>query len=229
MKKTLVAPLATIGLVLGSVALTSPAQAAYPGTVNTSTSVSAPSSVNEGSTLTVKVTTASGNATGITGTTKVTFGGQTVSKSVSNGSTSVSFKAPSVSKSTKYTISASFTATSGSVYKNSSGSKSITVANTTATKSTSTSVSAPSSVKGGKSFTVKVKTKGNSGKVAGTIKIKFNGKTFTKSVSNGSTSVKFKAPKVKKNKKFKISVTFTPKKDSVYKASSKSKNITVKK
>ncbi|MFI5429473.1 hypothetical protein [Aeromicrobium sp. UC242_57] len=197
--------------------------------MNTATSVSAPSSANEGSTITVKVTTASGNAAAIAGSTKVTFAGQTVTRSVSNGSASVSFKAPSVSKNTKYTISASFTAATDSVYKNSSGSKSITVVNTTATKKSTTSISAPGSVKGGKSFTVKVKTSGSSGKVAGTIKIKFNGKTITKSISNGSTSVSFKAPKVKKNKKYSISATYTPKKDSVYKASSKSKSITVKK
>ncbi|WP_456695183.1 hypothetical protein [Aeromicrobium sp. P5_D10] len=130
MKKTLVALFATFGLILGALAFTSPAQAkVYPGTVKTSTSVSAPSSVKEGKSFTVKARVRGGSASAVAGKIKITFKGKSYTKTVSKGSASVKFKAPKVSKNKKYTISATFTPKAGSVYKKSSGSKKITVKN----------------------------------------------------------------------------------------------------
>lgn len=130
MKKAIIALFATIGLVLSAASFVSPAQAApYPGTVKTLTRISAPSSVNEGKSFTVKATVKGGSSSAVAGKIRISFRGKTVTKTVWRGTTSVKFKAPKVSKTKSYTISVKYTPKSGSVYKASSASKKIKVKN----------------------------------------------------------------------------------------------------
>lgn len=130
MKKAIIALFATIGLVLSAASFVSPAQAApYPGTVKTSSKISAPSSVKEGKSFTVKATVKGGSSSAVAGKIRISFKGKTVTKTVSRGTTSVKFKAPKVSKTKSYTVSVKFTPKSGSVYKASSASKKVKVKN----------------------------------------------------------------------------------------------------
>jgi hypothetical protein len=129
MKKIVIALFASIALVLGTGALVSSANAAYPDSVRTSTSASAPSSVNEGKSFTVRVRVRAGNASVNSGTVKVTFNGTSYTRSAKGGSVTFKLKAPKVKRTTTKTIRVSFRASSSSVYKDSSTSDSIRIKN----------------------------------------------------------------------------------------------------
>lgn len=130
MKKALVALFATLGLVLGSVALTSPAQAkVYPNTVKTKTTAKAPSSVKTGKKFTVTFTVAGGNSKA-NGTAVVKFNGKSYKVTIKNGKGKLSLKAPKLSKKAKsksFKVSVSFTPKKGTVHKKSSSSKTVKV------------------------------------------------------------------------------------------------------
>lgn len=97
--------------------------------------------------------------------------------------------------------------------------------NTVKTKS---SVKAPSSVKVGKAIKVTINVKAGNAKVKdGTVKIEFNGKTYKATVKNGVVKISLKG--VKRAGKYKIEVSYKPSGSSVYKASSASTKVTVKK
>lgn len=127
MKKTVIALFASLALVLGMGALVSSANAAYPNTVPTSASA-ASKTVNEKSTfkLTVKVSAGTGKPGGYV---TMIFNGKKQTKSLKGSAATFSLKAPSVNRTKTKTAKFSYKPYSGSVFKKSSGSASITVKN----------------------------------------------------------------------------------------------------
>jgi hypothetical protein len=130
MKKIVLALFAAVALVLGSGALVSGASAAvYPNTIATSTSISAPNSVNEKKNFTVVVRVRAGNAVVREGRVTVVFGGRSYTKSVSGPAVRFRVKAPSVKKTTTKTLKASYKPANNSVFQASSDTDTVKVKN----------------------------------------------------------------------------------------------------
>jgi hypothetical protein len=130
MKKTALALVAAIALVLGSGSMVSSANAAvYPNTINTKTTISAANSVTEGKRLSVVVRVRAGNAVVREGTVTAVFGGRRYTAKVRSTSVKFKIKAPSVKKTSSKTLKVTYRPAPNSVFKASSASDKIKIKN----------------------------------------------------------------------------------------------------
>jgi hypothetical protein len=127
MKKALIALFASLALALTTGGLGSAAQAAYPSTVATKSSVQSPKQVNSGKKITLTIKVNAGNAKITDGKVTVKFNGKTYTATVKNGVAKLKVTAPKTKKTVKKTLTVKYTPTAGSVYKPSTTSKTITV------------------------------------------------------------------------------------------------------
>ncbi len=127
MKKVLIAFFASLALALTAGGFGSVAQAAYPNTVPTKSSVTTKSKINSGKTSTVRIRVAAGNAKVNDGTVRVRFNGKTYTAKVRNGVATLKIRAPKVKKSVRKKLTVEFKPSGSSVYKSSKASKNISI------------------------------------------------------------------------------------------------------
>jgi len=177
-RRSLTALAVAVG-VAGSATIAAPAFAAYPASVPTVTSVSAPSAAY-GATATVSVAVSSGAGTP-TGSATVKVSGHTASLALKSGKASYAVKGLAVGS---YAVSVSYAPTSGSQWKASSASTTLKVV----AAKTSTRVSAAKITVGSKA-TLKASVTSNGAAPAGTVKFIVHNKGYTKTLSHGAASV----------------------------------------
>ncbi|MDM7855458.1 Ig-like domain repeat protein [Cellulomonas alba] len=206
-RRSLTALAVAVG-VAGSATIAAPAFAAYPASVPTVTSVSAPSAAY-GAAATVSVAVSSGAGTP-TGTATVKVSGRTASLALKSGKASYAVSGLAVGS---YAVSVSYAPTSGSQWKASSASTTLKVV----AAKTSTKVSAAGITVGSKA-TLKASVASNGAAPSGSVKFVVNGKGYTRTVSAGAAAVSVSGLPVGT---YTVTATFTSSKASVLGSSAK--------
>jgi hypothetical protein len=206
-RRSLTALAVAVG-VAGSATIAAPAFAAYPASVPTVTSVSAPSAAY-GAPAKVSVAVSSGTGTP-TGSATFKVSGRTASLALKSGKASYTVSGLAVGS---YAVSVSYTPTSGSQWKASSATTTLKVV----AAKTSTKVSA-ASITVGSTATLKASVTSNGAAPAGSVKFTVHGKSYTRPVSGGLASVHVSGLPVGT---YTVTATFTSSKSSVLGSSAK--------
>jgi hypothetical protein len=125
LQTTAIALVAAVALFVGVGGYAESAQAAYPNTVRTTSSISAPSKVKANKSFNVNVRVKAGNTRVTSGKVRVTFNGKVQQRTVKGGLVSFRLKAPK--RTGKKTIKVAFRPAGDSVFKASEDSQSIRI------------------------------------------------------------------------------------------------------